>query len=199
MLLCVQLDCTKPEPATPPALPHLSLEQSRGWTPQITLRKKIRKLKIKKRPQNASAQGKKSWLGNGFMCWRQPGRTEWWKGTEGNWLRQSRDCLTGQTCPADSGWSRQLRKSFHWDHAPFCPARSEWNLARAAESVCNSHEEFSLLHLQVEETQSRTWTSLRTEWDPAFYTLPFLKDFSSRICLIKSWVESKKIWENDSL
>lgn len=178
--------------------PSFSSYQSRGGTPQITLRKKTGKLNIKRRPQNASPQGEKSWLGNGFMCWRQPRRTEWWKSTEGNWLRQSRDCLTGQTCLAGSGWSRQLRKSFHWDHAPFCPTRSEWNLARAAESVCNSHEEFSLLHLQVKETQSRTWTSSGTEGDPAFYTLLFLKDFSARIFLIRGWVESKNL-RDDSL
>lgn len=36
-----------------------------------------------------------------------------------------------QSCPAARGWKRQLRKSFHWDHVPFCPACSERNLARA--------------------------------------------------------------------
>lgn len=152
---------------------------------------------MKKRPQNAWPQGEKARLGNGLICRRQPRKTEWWKSTEGNWLKQSRDCLTGQSCPAASGWSRQLRKSFHWHHVPFCPAHSEWNLARA-ESVWNSHEEFSLLHLQAKEIQSRTWTSLRTEWDPAFYTLLFHRDFSARIWLTKGWVESKNL-RNDPL
>lgn len=107
----------------------------------------------------------KAQLGNGLFCWRQLWGTERWKSTEGNWLKQSRDCLTGQSCLAVDGAANLGSPSTEI----MCPTCSEWNLA-GAKSIWDAHEEFSLLHLQAKKIQERTWTSLRTEWEHQLFT-----------------------------
>lgn len=132
-------------------------------------------------------------LGNGPFCWRQPWGTEWWKSTEGNWLKQSRDCLTGQSCLAGSGWSRQLRKSFHWDHVShLLKMKLGWSRKRLRFTWRIFSSSFPG---KIDTKQNMDFFKNRVGI-PAFYTLPFPGDFSAKICLIKSYVDSK-IVRND--
>lgn len=124
----------------------------------------------------------KAQLGNGLFCWRQLWGTEWWKSTEGNWLNQSRDCLTRQSCLAGSGWSRQLRKSFHWDHVSHLfKMKLGWSrkCLRFTWRIFSSSFPGKIDTKQNMDFKNRMGT-------PAFYTLQYLGDFSARICVIKS-------------